>query len=102
MTFYGIAYDVDLETCRVRMLQRVAEFHEDSDRAGIELVCYAAGVDRATLRRFLEGKKITVNSFVAIITRGLCLDVQAVAARMESLEGSPATKAAEPTRAGEL
>ena len=56
LSLYGVVYAVDLETCRARMLDRVAELRVHGDRGGMQLVADAAGVDRATLRRFFEPK----------------------------------------------
>lgn len=79
LRMYQTTYEVDLASCRARMLQRVAELGAGRRRGGMELVAQAAGVSRATLRLFLEGRKVSVESFVSIITRGLALDVSAVA-----------------------
>jgi hypothetical protein len=81
MSLYGVVYAVDLEACRARMLERVAELRIHGDRGGMQLVAEAAGVDRATLRRFFEGQRLTVESFTAIVTKGLQLDLQVVAKR---------------------
>lgn len=78
-SLYGIQYAVDLEACRMRMLERVAELGAGRRRGGMQLVAHAAGVDRATLRRFFQGERVSVESFVSIVTRGLLLDVPKVA-----------------------
>jgi hypothetical protein len=79
LSLYQITYEVDLATCRARMLERVAELGAGRRRGGMGLVANAAGCSRATLRLFLEGRKVSVESFVSIVTRGLLLDVTAVA-----------------------
>lgn len=84
VSLYGIPYNVDLEACRVRMVERVAELGQDKvqgdGRGGMTLVAEAAGVNYMTLRRFFEGnERMSVESFVAIITRGLKLDLNDVA-----------------------
>lgn len=80
ISLYGVTYEVDLAACRIRLLQRVAELSANDPRGGMQLVAEAAGVDRATLRRFFEGaKKLSVESFTSIITRGLLLDMATVA-----------------------
>lgn len=79
LSLYQVTYEVDLATCRARMLQRVAELGAGRRHGGMELVASAAGVSRSTLRLFLEGRKVSVESFVSIITRGLALEVSAVA-----------------------
>ncbi len=81
VSLYGVVYAVDLEACRVRMLNRVAELRLAGDRGGMQLVAEAAGVDRATLRRFFGGHRLTVESFTSIVTKGLQLDLQVVARR---------------------
>jgi AcrR family transcriptional regulator len=83
LSLYQITYEVDLATCRARMLERVAELGAGRRRGGMELVASAAGVSRATLRLFFEGRRVSVESFVSIITRGLLLDVNAVAKVVE-------------------
>lgn len=79
LSMYQVTYAVDLASCRARMLERVAELGAGRRRGGMKLVADAAGVSRATLRLFLEGQKVSVESFVSIITRGLQLEVSAVA-----------------------
>lgn len=80
---YNVDYSVDLESCRVRLLERVAELRlSDGNRAGMQAVAEAAGVDRATLRRFLRGEKLRVETFTSIITRGLQLNMRDVIARV--------------------
>lgn len=81
-SFYGNAYEVDLMACRARMFERVAELRQSQPgMGGMQVIADAAGVDRATLRRFFRGERLSVESFTDIITRGLKLDVQAVAKR---------------------
>lgn len=81
-SLYGITYKVDLAACRAQMVQRVAEMRDiEPDKAGMQLVAEAAGVDRETLRRFFRGQKLSVETFTAIITRGLKLDLQEVTTR---------------------
>jgi hypothetical protein len=80
VSLYGVRYEVDLAACRARLLERVAELGvKEGKGGGMELVAGAAGVSRTTLRLFLEGQKVSVESFVAIITRGLNLAVSDVA-----------------------
>jgi AcrR family transcriptional regulator len=82
MSIYGVVYAVDLETCRMRMAERAAELlREQPGMGGMQAIADAAGVDRATLRRFFRGERIYIESFMAIVTRGLRLDFQAVAKR---------------------
>jgi hypothetical protein len=83
---YGIPYEVDLAQCRVAMLTRLAEFRAAGKKgAGRELIAKAAGVDQATLKRFLQGKEnLQAHSFVAIITKGLGLKVADVAKPVEA------------------
>lgn len=85
-SMYGVTYLVDLEACRIRMLERVAELTATPPHprggprhGGMQTIAEEAGVDRATLRRFFRGERLTVETFVSIITRGLKLDVSAVA-----------------------
>ncbi|HEV2036929.1 MAG TPA: hypothetical protein VGU71_22485 [Candidatus Dormibacteraeota bacterium] len=94
VSLYGVEYTVDLEACRVRMLERVAELRNVPPalgvmgfrrKGGMQAVAEVAGVDRATLRRFFEGRPLTVETFTAIITRGLQLDVRAVAKPHEAV-----------------
>ena len=79
LSLYGLTYEVDLAACRARMLERVAELGAERGRGGMDLVAAAAGCSRSTLRLFLAGRKVSVESFVSIITRGLVLDVPSVA-----------------------
>ena len=88
ISLYGIRYTVDLETCRMRLLERVAELRNVADgsrrKGGMQVVAEAAGVDRATLRRFLKGERLTVETFTTIITRGLQLDMRTVLKHSEA------------------
>lgn len=86
MSIYGVVYAVDLETCRVRMAERVAQLLQDAPgMGGMQAIADAAGVDRATLRRFFRGDRLSMETFVAIVTRGLRLDFQVVARRAEKV-----------------
>ena len=82
VSFYGTVYAVDLATCRARMLERIAELRQlQPGMGGMQVIADAAGVDRATLRRFFRGERLSVESFTDIVTRGLKLDLQVVAQR---------------------
>lgn len=84
MSIYGVVYAVDLDVCRERMAARAAELlREQPGMGGMQAIADAAGVDRATLRRFFRGDRLNVESFVAIVTRGLQLDFQVVAKRAQ-------------------
>lgn len=82
VSLYGVTYEIDLGVCRERLLVRAAELGAGQNGGGLELISKAAGVSRSTLRLFLEGQKVSVESFVSIITRGLALDVSSVAKKV--------------------
>jgi len=81
-SFYGISYEVDLEACRERMLERAAELVGKEPGSGLALVAQAAGVSYKTVDRFFAAEPIRVESFVRIITRGLGLAVKDVATKV--------------------
>lgn len=71
---YDIEHIVDLEACRAAMPYRVAELREaDQDASGRELIARAADVDPKTLRTFLDGGRVSPESLIDIIERGLGL-----------------------------
>jgi AcrR family transcriptional regulator len=80
MSMYGVVYAVDLAACRERMAERVFELRkEQPGMGGMQVIADAAGVDRATLRRFFRGERLSVECFQDIVIRGLQMDFQAVA-----------------------
>lgn len=84
MSMYGVVYAVDLDVCRERMAERVFELRlQQPGMGGMQVVADAAGVDRATLRRFFRGDRLSVESFTDIVTRGLGMDFQAVVTRVQ-------------------
>lgn len=72
---YDIEHIVDLDACRRAMPQRVADLRGKADElvGGRELVARAAGVDPKTLRTFLDGGRVSAESLIDIIERGLAL-----------------------------
>lgn len=71
---YDVEHIVDLEACRLAMPLRVAELRAaDGNTGGRELVARAAGVDPKTLRTFLDGGRVSPESLIDIIERGLAL-----------------------------
>jgi len=71
---YDIEHVVDLDACRAAMPFRVAELRAaDPDTGGRELIAKAADVDVQTLRKFLDGGRVSPESLIDIIERGLGL-----------------------------
>jgi hypothetical protein len=74
MVLYDIEHLVDLEACRVHMPYRVAELLAAGKLgSGREVIAEAADVDPKTLRTFLDGGRVSPESMIAIIERGLGL-----------------------------
>ncbi len=74
IVLYDIEHLVDLEACRRAMPFRIAELREnDQDGSGRELIARAANVDPKTLRTFLDGGRVSPESLIDIIERGLAL-----------------------------
>jgi len=71
---YDVEHLVDLEACRAHMPFRIAELRvNDQDGSGRELIARAADVDPKTLRTFLDGGRVSPESLIDIIERGLGL-----------------------------
>jgi len=74
IVLYDVEHIVDLEACRAAMPFRVAELRaEDPETGGRELIARAADVDPKTLRTFLDGGRVSPESLIDIIERGLGL-----------------------------
>lgn len=86
LSLHGVEYDLDLEACRSALVERSIELRRKAGgkSSGFALVCEAAGVDRKTLRRFLNGEKVHLDSFADIVTRGLKLNAPDVLTRVHA------------------
>jgi hypothetical protein len=74
IVLYDMEHEVDLDACRAAMPYRVAELRAaDPDTGGRELIAKAADVDPKTLRTFLGGGRVSAESLIDIIERGLGL-----------------------------
>lgn len=71
---YDVEHVVDLEACRMAMPYRIAELlSAGKTGSGREIIAEAAGVDPKTLRSFLGGRRVSPESLIDIIERGLGL-----------------------------
>jgi len=74
VVLYDVEHIVDLEACRHAMPYRIAELRAtDQAASGRELIARAADVDPKTLRTFLDGGRVSPESLIDIIERGLGL-----------------------------
>jgi hypothetical protein len=85
LVLYDQPYEIDQALCHQRLLERGVELSAGRKSAVKTLVAKEAGVSRATLRLFLEGRNVSAESFIAIC-RGLSLDWRVVAKPITRLE----------------
>ncbi len=71
---YDVEHIVDLDACRRRMPYRVAELlSSGAEGGGQAVIAAAADIDPKTLRTFLDSGRVSAESMIAIIERGLGL-----------------------------
>jgi hypothetical protein len=91
--YYGYEFEIDLELCRLRLLERGAGLRMNGRRGRITvLVAKAAGVSEDSLRRFFEGGRLHAEKWTAIITQGLLLSLADVNVRLPEQEKARGVK----------
>lgn len=80
VSLYGVNYEVDLVACRVRLAERAAQLGVGPGRSAVSVIAKAASVHPMSVYRFFDCKRpLSAESFLAVLVRGLALELRAVA-----------------------